>query len=232
MLQKINKLYIVAFLLLIAIVGYVYYINKEPIETINLFIASVYEGNYETARDLSTGFIKWNLNDEYHIKSELKHIKINKIRTHNNYSKAIITVEYYNEYPNVSWYEVELIKKDNWKIYSLTELKSFPDTRSFITREKNIEKVAEVFANYINAILENKPAEQYLAGLAFKAHSNNNLPDLSIKDFKDLTATTISSDNKQCIVQFDYTLSERNVSVIVYSYNLDGEWKIVRIEQI
>lgn len=127
---------------------------------------------------------------------------------------------------DVGFYELELIKSPDWKVYSLRE--TMPRVQSFSWPQKDISGTIEQL--YIDSFYQlSKGDISSLAGAARTAYKKQ--PPLKASSISDVK-TEILYNNKLVIARHSYTCDSRPVSVLVNYYDTNDGYKIVAIQSI
>lgn len=217
--------------------------KNEYNEVVNQFVENVMTGQAEKAMNLSTGIVRFNLNNagQNNAGQGLTY-KIKDIKTKTLVSKAgfaEVNAQIETENPSsMHWYKVSLIKKDDWKVFLLEETDPVLSKSGKISKDE-VNKGVEVFTSYSQEVLRGNYslASQFLIG---QAKSNHDKLEQFFKDaivMKDVNLNitdteVIHSNQKELMLKIIYQLENQQVLILVSFFRLNDEWKIYSISEI
>ena len=133
---------------------------------------------------------------------------------------------------DIGWYEVEVIKKDGWKVVDLKEATIPLSGTHVIENDGCLPAINEVFGDYLKALAAGdlKSASRYLVGPARKSHEAGESylsKGKIIKNYSEPRSRILWNNGNLCRCLMSYRVDGRDVEVLVVFVRLrNGDWKI------
>lgn len=234
-IRKIATIFTVITVVLLCITLYkILLINsiKQPNE---IFIQALVEGDIDKAKKYAEGKVLWYLNITNIPKARLEKIETSVIAHNKQWARVEVTVEIINNgISDVGWYQVELIKKKEWKVIGIKQIDCSLFGKGGKTSAQDTELIRDVFVKYLDAVKTNNYQDnigKYLAGPARTAHEmhQNEINTPLIQQYSNIKIRPLWRDNKVAVVEFTYKVDNRDAQVIAGFYKTSQGWKMVKI---
>lgn len=202
------------------------------------FLNAVLTQNLPVAREKSCGTVKFNIstnqgNSDYTLAS-----LTTTVEAHNGgLASTLSRVETKDGRNNadVHWFRLYLVDKGSWLVYRIEE--TDPVVKEAHIDSRAVASAEKAFNSYVREVMNGgyEAAASYLIGRARNSHEQSaNILALTpvIKKIDNLEFQIVTGSKTELVLEADYQVDGRNVSVLVaFHRTLDG-WKIYNIAQI
>lgn len=229
-IKKIDKkmALIIGILIIALVIGYGIYRNKAVKEinnTAEQLITAICTNEITSPANYSAGDVLFKLHNlKSTTSAEVESLKFFLNNYNKNYAEIScqIDLKLSDGSYDVSWYDMELVNKDGWKVYKVESAEPI-HTSYLFKASKDSEMFEHVFKEYVKT----QDVKQCTAG-ALRQNLERTEPE-RIGDVSNLEMIYLYGDDK--LVKFDasYMVDDRQVDNIVTFYKTKEGWKMVDI---
>lgn len=173
--------------------------------------------------DFTAGDVLFKLhNQEKTTSAEVENIDTYVEKYNKNYANVTcqIDLKLADGSYDVSWYDIELINKDGWKVYNVQPSSPLFTSYKFKPNSDS-ELLKYIFTEFVATM-----DKTYTAG---QVRANLERNESEITKIDNLTMTLLYGDGKLAKYDASYTVNGRQVDNIITFYKTKEGWKIVEI---